>query len=512
MDDILLKCQDFINRNKIEQVAISKSINDSNNLKNLKNVDLCYCNKKINTLFIGIYNTIDLNLVKKHVGKKWVLWYGNDCDYKSSLRRSILFEVNFDFIENISLDKSHENLEQLKINHFNLNDGNYYSYELNYEIKKTNIFDDIKKIYILNLKRRKDRRQLMNFKLSNISINNYEYFDAVDCLDDSEVIDMFNNFNNSITSEDYICDILCMQKPSNFAILKSYKELYYKIINSDYLDEDYVIIFEDDICFLNDIDEKVLSLDKDIIYLGSNELNNKVLETINNKNITYGAYGICYKVKVMKKFYEIYFKNFSNLRKPYDYLLWEFINNENISNKIIYPNLVVPNLNDSDNMKSRDIHRLSKLKNWTLTDYALIDLEIIFYNMYKNVINNNINLRFFKDKNILDVSYYQISKIIEEDNKSFVFIINKNFDSKFELFLKLLKKQSYPFWRAYYSNKKFGSLIKKYNLSKKIRYIDEKFLYKDDFLINANVNIFSLLKDSFLEDLNKEKLIDKYFN
>ena len=77
-------------------------------------------------------------------------------------------------------------------------------------------------------------------------------------------------------------------KPSNFAILKSYKELYKKIINSGYLDEDYIIIFEDDICFLNDIDKKNLSLDKDIIYLGSNELNNKVLETINSKNITYG--------------------------------------------------------------------------------------------------------------------------------------------------------------------------------------------------------------------------------
>lgn len=170
MNDILLKCQDFINKNKIEQVAISKSINDSNNFKNLKNIDLYYCNKKINTLFIGIYNTIDLNIVKKHSGKKWILWYRNDCDYKSSLRRSILFEVNFDFIQNISLDQSHENLEQLKINHFNLSDGNYYNYKLNYEVKKTNIFADIKKIYILNLKRRKDRRQLMNFKLSNISI------------------------------------------------------------------------------------------------------------------------------------------------------------------------------------------------------------------------------------------------------------------------------------------------------------------------------------------------------
>ena len=41
--------------------------------------------------------------------------------------------------------------------------------------------------------------------------------------------------------------------------------------------------------------------------------------------------------------------------------------------------------------------------------------------MYKEVINNNISLRFFKDKNILDVSYYQISKIIEEDNKSLFF-------------------------------------------------------------------------------------------
>ena len=47
----------------------------------------------------------------------------------------------------------------------------------------------------------------MNFKLSNY-INNYEYFDAVDCLDDNEVNDMFINFNKSITPKDYILYIM----------------------------------------------------------------------------------------------------------------------------------------------------------------------------------------------------------------------------------------------------------------------------------------------------------------
>ena len=138
-------------------------------------------------------------------------------------------------------------------------------------------------------------------------------------------------------------------------------------------------------------------------------------------------------------------KNFYNLRKPYDYLLWEFINKNKILNKIIYPNLVIPNLNDSDNMKPRNIHNLSKAKNWVLLDYKLIDLELIFYDMYKEVINNNINLRFFKDKNILDISYYQISKIIEESNKSFCLLINSNSINEFESFLNILINKNIHF-------------------------------------------------------------------
>ena len=298
----------------------------------------------------------------------------------------------------------------------------------------------------------------MNFKLNDIGFNDYEYFESTDYINDLEVNKLFNNFKNTITPEDFIGSLPFMQSPSNYAILKSYKSVYEKIIDSNYLDDDYVIIFEDDICFINNIDEESIVLDKDIIYLGSNELDNIVLKEINNKNITYGAYGICYKVKVIKKFYDLYLKNYYNLRKPYDYLLWEFINKNNISNKIIYPNLVIPNLNDSDNMKPRNIHNLSKAKNWVLLDYKLIDLELIFYDMYKEVIDNNINLRFFKDKNILNISYYQISKIIEENNKSFCLLINSKSINEFESFLKFFNKQKYPFWRAYYFDRKFSML------------------------------------------------------
>ena len=522
MEDQLLTFQKFINNNNIKQIIISKSIKDCK-FKEINSVNFNYLDKNINTVFIGIYNTYDVHLFDNHIGKKWVLWCGKDCDYKSSLRRNILLKINLDLVENLTAYNAHNNLDLLKVKHYNLNDNKYYEYNLDYKIKKTNIFDDITKVYILNLKRRKDRKQIMDFKLNDIGFNNYEYFEATDYVNDLEVNELFNNFKNTITPKDFIGNIPFIQNPSNYAILKTYKSVYEKIINSNYLDDEYIIIFEDDICFINNIDKEDIVLDKDIIYLGSNELNNIVLKEINSTNITYGAYGICYKVKVIKKFYDLYLKNFYNLRKPYDYLLWEFINKNNISNKIIYPNLVIPNLNDSDNMKPRNIHNLSKAKNWVLLDYKLIDLELIFYDMYKEVINNNINLRFFKDKNILDISYYQISKIIEENNKSFCFLINSNSINEFESFLKYFNKQKYPFWRAYYFDTKFNNLVKKYKLSKKIMHIDknkvsnycnlvnnyQEFFYKDDFIIYLNTTF--VLPDNFFENLNESKLTQNIY-
>ena len=55
-------------------------------------------------------------------------------------------------------------------------------------------------------------------------------------------------------------------------------------------------------------------------------------ELINNKKyITYGTYGILYKLSFLDKFYKSVL--LSEWRKPLDYLLWEFIVSNNISNK-----------------------------------------------------------------------------------------------------------------------------------------------------------------------------------
>ena len=515
MDEIISKFQNYINKNNIKQIIISRAI-DKKNFKKLNYIDFDYNDSNLNTVFIGIYNIHDFNLIKNHSGKKWILWCGKDCEYDSSIRRNIIFKINFDFIENISLEKSHENLDKLKVNHFNLNDEKYYNYDTKYQMKKCNIFDKIKNIFIINLERRADRKKFMKFKLNDIGINKFEYFNGTDYLHDYQVNELFTNYKNTLTKNDCVGKIPFMKSTSNFAILKSYKNIFEKIIDDKYLDDDYVIIFEDDICFINDIDKKTLILDKDIIYLGSNEYNNKILSCINDKSITYGAYGICYKIKVIKIFYETYFINFINLRKPYDYLLWEFINNKNISNKIIYPNLVIPNINDSDNMKPRNIHNISKLKNWKILEYKFIDLELIYYDIYNQVINNNISLRFFKNKNIFDINYYQITKIIEEDNKSFVLLVNSKSKSEFDDFLKYLKNQTYPFWRVYYFDKYFDILVKKYNFDKKIKWIDQTCIsnsndlqvnndnfFDDEYIIKINA---TKLPDNFFEDLNKLNL------
>ena len=521
MNMTIFNLQKFIYENQIKQIILSDGVTFED-IKQIK-VSFNYKNNLENTIFFGVFNTYDICNIKSHKGQKWILWSGSDSNYLSSFRKNIVFDINIDNIDNITLDNSHNNLEKLKINHFNITDNKYYNYDLNFENIKTNIFKNIKNIYILNLERRLDKKLFMKFKLSNIGINNYEFFNAIDGNNDEECNNLFKNFINSIQPIDFISKIPFMQKKSNFAILKSYKKLYEKIICDNYKEDDYIIIFEDDICFNKDIKDMSLNLDKDIIYLGSNEYSNKILKNINNKDITYGAYGICYKIKFIKRFYNKYFLNFSNLRKPYDYLLWEFINNENISNKIIYPNIIIPNLKDSDNMKSRNIFNISKIKNWDLLNYKLLDLELLYYDIYNKVIDNDINLRLFSNKNINNLSYYELSKIIEGNSKSYVLIVNNSSNFEFEILLTILKKQSYPFWRVYYVNKKFDYLVRKYKFNKKIKYINKeivntpsKFLsnykknfYEDDYVIFLNIK-FKLPND-FFENLNKSNLKNQVY-
>ena len=204
-------------------------------------------------------------------------------------------------------------------------------------------------------------------------------------------------------------------RPSVYAIILSYKNLFEKII-SENDENNFVLVLEDDVIFHENFNEYKLDEIEDVVYLGANQLSwnnvnfeNKNYELSNHESsITYGMYAIKYKVSFLKKFYNECLTEPSKIRKPIDYILWEFIVKNNISNIVIYPNLIIPNLIGSNNMGDRNIYQIASFKKWNLKSYRFINLEQRYYNLYNILIDESIK---FESIEIDNLKYSELVKI-----------------------------------------------------------------------------------------------------
>jgi len=273
--------------------------------------------------------------------------------------------------------------------------------------------NEIKKIFVLNLERRKDKLNFMKYKLNDIGIKNYEVIYGIDGEIDLECEVLYENYLKTMKDDDYIPNtkIPFIHKKTVFAIIKSFKIIYEKVLDYDYDENSRILIFEDDVIFSKKFNSwSKLDYENDVIYLGANQNSfkkewkgNYSLEN-DFKYITNGMYSIIYKVSFIKKFYNKYLTDISNIRKPIDYLLWRFITENKISNIVVFPNLTIPNLLNSDNMEPRDLIKYSKLKKWNLNNYKFINLEM----KYNDLVNNCKRIKKGKIDNIYYSTIYKI--------------------------------------------------------------------------------------------------------
>ena len=100
-------------------------------------------------------------------------------------------------------------------------------------------------------------------------------------------------------------------------------------------------------------------------------------------------------------------------------------------------------------MGKRDINKISKLKKWDLNLFKYKSLEDQYYNLYKD--SYNLTSLRMKEGNIDGVSYKDISRIIEGDNKTFIFVIPSfNNEKYFKKNLDSVLSQKYKLWRVVY--------------------------------------------------------------
>ena len=78
--------QEFLDKNKIDQIYISESIID-NKLTTLKNIKYNEYNSIDKpALFWGVYRDEDRKAICNHKGKKWIFWGGNDAMISNNVR------------------------------------------------------------------------------------------------------------------------------------------------------------------------------------------------------------------------------------------------------------------------------------------------------------------------------------------------------------------------------------------------------------------------------------------
>jgi glycosyltransferase involved in cell wall biosynthesis len=224
------------------------------NRQNSKLYPSSYYNSKNSEKRLNILNTLrTLPICKYSFPKTYIINLSIDSDKKINMMKQLMImkNNNYEFIEGIN--------------------GNI-------SVDTTILFDN----YINNY--------FVNRIIHSVTINN-------------EILELKNDFSKYINKKQHITK-------GSLGLLQSIFKILNKFITDDKID--HILIFEDDIFTLKDIDYNMfintkLLENKDLIYLGCHNNNNKIYDNINDNdvfiNITdipYLIYG-CYSIIISKK-------------------------------------------------------------------------------------------------------------------------------------------------------------------------------------------------------------------
>jgi GR25 family glycosyltransferase involved in LPS biosynthesis len=192
------------------------------------------------------------------------------------------------------------------------------------------------KIYIINLKRRDDRKILMIEKLSEEKVDNYEFIEAYDGKSE-QIIDDYNSIKKYTK----------IINTGHFGCLLSHIKAIKKAMKNNY---ENIMILEDDIIFDNNFLENIkkIKLPKyDILYLGGliNEKKVFLNRWAKSSNVM-GAYGYI----ISKSMYNIILEKLLKFKDCVDIVYFKLSDNYNI---YILNDIIKTNLESSDTSKKK---------------------------------------------------------------------------------------------------------------------------------------------------------------
>jgi GR25 family glycosyltransferase involved in LPS biosynthesis len=255
-------------------------------------------------------------------------------------------------------------------------------------------------IYVINMKKRLDKRRLMEFKMDCIGLTKYSFFEGID-----GSMDSLNDVYESLIKK------RLFTSKGALGLVMTYIELLKDIHTKGY---ESVLILEDDVN-VHIHHEKLMKLfnntllDKryDIVWLGANQtrMNKTQFSHVKRyynyepdpaKSIyTYGTFSIVLKKSgVEKMMMKINIQNLKNL-KPIDLMLNDMISYNELKGVVCYPYAFMPDVSNSDNMGPRDQIKFASSRGFRINDYFYVSHNIIS-DIAQYIQKNKVSLEEFK--------------------------------------------------------------------------------------------------------------------
>lgn len=305
------------------------------------------------------------------------------------------------------------------------------------------------KIFLINLKERSDRLIFMNYKLKRSGIKNYDVIGAINGYSE-DLIKLYDMYKY----QKYYYGII--SSPGAIGLLQTWKILLEKCFNYD-----RILILEDDIYFhekFHELNDPSL-YNHDVVMLGGNQLrwDEKQEESIKNNNYykfssnkwycTYGTYAISLNNKAIKVIHNKIKGDLHDKSMTIDVEINKLIRDGELTGVTFFPNLIVPETRDSDNMSVRNLDEISIQRKWNLKNYLYIDI----YNQIIKLRENHINPRQNREIKFDEITNEDVIKIYDGKELPFVVIIPSHNNEKWvENNLLSVIQQKYYNWRVIY--------------------------------------------------------------
>jgi len=292
------------------------------------------------------------------------------------------------------------------------------------------------KIYVINLKKRVDRRISVVEKLAKQNID-FEIVDAVDGYS-NDVIKEYQQYAQRPVGEpgshklEKLYNFKLIESPGAWGYLKTYEKILSEAKNKDYK---RILCFDDDILlhkeFNTQFDEFIAKINDDwkLIYLGATQHNwtmPKSLRYINQKKEEYNIEEPFYlpretdgsfAIGIDASIYDLLLSEVRKFNAPFDSGPLRTIN-ENYQDKcfVAQPNLVIADVSDSDIRQGRNQYELAEKLKWDMELYdfpykvPLISVIMPAYNAAETI-EKSI-------QSILNQTYSNIEVIIANDGST----------------------------------------------------------------------------------------------